>query len=599
MAKKTVISSDVKKLSLLLDEAFALIARNPSKAYTLGKQALDLSSYLLQQHLTPTIRFKVQKERISALLVIVQREFTKGDTVTARTNIENITNEAHQLGDNEVLGKCYMLWGSIVLQQGKQDESLLYQEKAKKYFVAAGRKDAEAQAAYNLALIYYRRGDIALAFETYTHVQNIAREFKYHHLEISANNGIGILYEQLNEYDKAIAQYQRGIDLARTYGIKTSEAQALNNISTALFHAQYYQQAYDALQLALAANQDLHNKHGESIVIGNIGGYYYQTNQYTKALQYYQHAYNMFKELDATEDMAQQEGNIGRTYIAMGNHRKAKTALLHSLKLAKQCTMPRLVIYALIGLLESSLKTKDWTAAEKYFTEGVALSKTIQTKTFIVNLLRYGSELYAQTGKYKRSLELQQQLFETYQKIHNEESAKRLELYGVQLHVQRAELERQLADMRAQQLQTELETKERELNSMALHLVEKQELIASLKRTIEESKKQFQTNTADGFQKVLTTLEREAEASSRDWNIFREQFERISHDFIARLASQYNNLTSTELKVCALLRLQLSSKDIAMILHITDRAIEKHRLNIRKKLQLSKTASLSSVLAGM
>ena len=85
--------------------------------------------------------------------------------------------------------------------------------------------------------------------------------------------------------------------------------------------------------------------------------------------------------------------------------------------------------------------------------------------------------------------------------------------------------------------------------------------------------------------------------SEEEWKAFEEQFESVHQGFIERLAKRYPELTRTELKVCALLKLQMSTKEIANVLATTINNIEVQRYRIRKKLGLSTEQSFASLFA--
>src|SRR5690606_23960093 len=87
--------------------------------------------------------------------------------------------------------------------------------------------------------------------------------------------------------------------------------------------------------------------------------------------------------------------------------------------------------------------------------------------------------------------------------------------------------------------------------------------------------------------------------SEQQWQVFEEHFEQTHDEFITRIAQVYPSLSSMELKVCALLKLNISSKEIARLLSLSIRTINPHRLNIRKKLGLESTVRLGSYLASL
>ena len=91
--------------------------------------------------------------------------------------------------------------------------------------------------------------------------------------------------------------------------------------------------------------------------------------------------------------------------------------------------------------------------------------------------------------------------------------------------------------------------------------------------------------------KVKRILESE-ENQTYNWEVFKIRFREVHPDFFKKLQSEYPNLTKTEKKFCAYLRLHLSSSQIAQVLNISKEGIRKNRYRIRKKMKLNSTSNL-------
>ena len=85
-------------------------------------------------------------------------------------------------------------------------------------------------------------------------------------------------------------------------------------------------------------------------------------------------------------------------------------------------------------------------------------------------------------------------------------------------------------------------------------------------------------------------------ASHDDWKTFETNFERAHEEFIMKLKTAYPKLTPSDLRLCAYLRMNLSSKEIAPLLGISVRGLENHRYRLRKKMGLDVDANLNEVM---
>ena len=83
---------------------------------------------------------------------------------------------------------------------------------------------------------------------------------------------------------------------------------------------------------------------------------------------------------------------------------------------------------------------------------------------------------------------------------------------------------------------------------------------------------------------------------ARKWDLFKSNFERVEEHFFSTLTERYPDLTSSDLKFCALLRLNMSTKEIADALNLTTRGVESARYRLRKKFKLGPNDSLTSFI---
>jgi len=81
-----------------------------------------------------------------------------------------------------------------------------------------------------------------------------------------------------------------------------------------------------------------------------------------------------------------------------------------------------------------------------------------------------------------------------------------------------------------------------------------------------------------------------------DWQVFEIHFDRAHVDFFKRLKAEFSTLTPKDLRLCAYLKMNLSSKEIAPLLNISTRSVEVHRYRIRKKIGLNPDQSLAEFM---
>ena len=153
--------------------------------------------------------------------------------------------------------------------------------------------------------------------------------------------------------------------------------------------------------------------------------------------------------------------------------------------------------------------------------------------------------------------------------------------------------ELELKSSENQRLEELLEHKRRELTDKALHLAQKNELLNSLKKDLQD----MQVKQPDNGAQVLSNKIRFDEQIDNNWEQFMKAFTETNQNFSRDLLSKHAGITSNELRLSALLSMNLSSKDIGGILSISDAGVKKARYRLRKKLQLETSDSLEHYLA--
>jgi len=127
-----------------------------------------------------------------------------------------------------------------------------------------------------------------------------------------------------------------------------------------------------------------------------------------------------------------------------------------------------------------------------------------------------------------------------------------------------------------------------------MYLVKKNEFIASVSKQL----KAINKNLNESGKKELFQVIRELENMSEDdtWNEFEMRFKEIHEDFYTQLGQLFPNLTPNELRLCAFLKLNLSTKEISSITYQSPESIKTARYRLRKKLNLDRDSNLTSFL---
>ncbi|MEM8509258.1 MAG: Two component regulator three Y domain-containing protein [Bacteroidota bacterium] len=155
------------------------------------------------------------------------------------------------------------------------------------------------------------------------------------------------------------------------------------------------------------------------------------------------------------------------------------------------------------------------------------------------------------------------------------------------------EQDKRMAQLEREKLEKEVKLKQNEVASTALNIARKNEMILEFKNLLVLNKDKFpNTQRYRSFMRKLNNAVQDTE----DWKRFELSFKELHEDFFERLLAEYPVLTPKDLKLCAYLKMNFSSKEIAPLMGITIRGVEIHRYRLRKKLRLESTKNLSKFL---
>jgi DNA-binding CsgD family transcriptional regulator len=167
-----------------------------------------------------------------------------------------------------------------------------------------------------------------------------------------------------------------------------------------------------------------------------------------------------------------------------------------------------------------------------------------------------------------------------------------------ELH-KREEKERELIQLRNENLQADLSFKSSELASSTMAIIKKNEFLMEMKEILKTQKEQLGTRYPEKYYDSLVKKIDTNMSSQDDWKVFEANFERAHELFMKTLKDKFDDLTPSDLRLCAFLRMNLSSKEIAPLLGISVRGVENHRYRLRKKLNLDGDSNLTDYIIRM
>ena len=173
-------------------------------------------------------------------------------------------------------------------------------------------------------------------------------------------------------------------------------------------------------------------------------------------------------------------------------------------------------------------------------------------------------------------------IHKTYKTYYQKQKEKLIEENNLLLEIKELENEQEVMRVRNEQLSLDVDTKNRELAVSTMSLNSKNELLAfikdDLKKTAEDENRSIKL--------VISNINKNI-SEGDSWSVFKEAFDNADKDFLKKVKLAHPSLTPNDLRLCAYLRLNLSSKEVAPLLNISVRSVEIKRYRLRKKMELS------------
>lgn len=325
--------------------------------------------------------------------------------------------------------------------------------------------------------------------------------------------------------------------------------------------------------------------------------------------------------------------NLGLAHRKKGNLELAEQFLSKSIALGK--TTANNNVSSLNELGSLSREKKEYMAAIKYHSEAIQLADSIDGLVELKDGFEGRSLAYELDGQYLKALEDKKQFIILSDSIFNTTKSQQIEelrtiyetekkeqqialleqeakvdqlqkyllggglglsvlvfgfgFYGIRQKLQRNKAEKAKVD-------AELEFKKKELTTHALHLAKKNEVLERLKQKAEALKKE--ESAATGYQSLIRSIDFDLQDDT-NWKNFSRYFEEVHRDFNSNVKARFPNVTSNELRLLALLKMNLSSKEIANILSISNEGIKKARYRLRKKLNIPTEDSLQDLVLSL
>ena len=160
------------------------------------------------------------------------------------------------------------------------------------------------------------------------------------------------------------------------------------------------------------------------------------------------------------------------------------------------------------------------------------------------------------------------------------------------LEKEATENEKKLIKLRNESLRSEIKLRNSRLAKSTFSLIHKNNTLTTVKYELTRLKDELGTRfPSKHYNKIVNIIDKDI-TSENDWKMFEQSFSDVHENFLQKLKEEYPSLTPADLRLCAYLKMNLSSKEIASLLNISVRGVEIRRYRLRKKLAMEHDTNL-------
>lgn len=568
----------------------------------------SLNATILEEQLEKFLSLNDKENVVNTYVDIVRQNRVQNPKKAIQYAFEGIQYINNDTAFVNELGHLYAGLGNTLESQGLVEQSLEYHTTAIEIYSRINSKSNIAWRQLDIGTVYFNQQMLeaasqryGLALELFTSINDL------NGMAVTENN-LGLINQKQDQPLKALLHFETA--LKYRYGI--GEDHLIGHSFSYLGAANAQLGRYDkAFKLFKKANHFLLKSDNQEIIINNyvsMAELYRKLGEIELAIEYFQKALLLAKTNNIIIKIPKIELDLGNLYVRL----------------------------------------KEYTNALKHFENGISIAKENKSLTDKSNLYRALNEFYTRKGNYKKSLVMLHHyttIQDTIKSLGNVETLAKIEVsrvikenediveakhreikeqklyrnmmglgfvfsliilmglinryYYIKKTSNEIQMQQHIIHQREitiqkekeKRLENDLHHKHKLLTQKALNMAQTKDILTNISKKLKDGNNVSSISVRKSLGLIQDQLNQENE-----WSEFEKWFGEVHNDFYENLKLKYPTLSQREQKICALLKLKLSTKDISRLTNLSPGSIEQYRIRIRKKLNLERGANLTTFI---
>jgi len=563
--------------------------------------------------LTNVFLMSVQDTAKTMALVGLSKEYKNHNLDSAMLYSRKAMQIAKEADFTKGIAATYFTMGDIEVSRDNSDQAKTYFLEALKNYQQCGAEKELPEIYLIIGSLHSYQDEWIEALGYFQKALEIAEKHKLRKFEGGALNNLGSVYKSLEKYEEALGCFNKALVISTELGLKDDIYYIYGNLG--ILHATLGDKdlAESYFKKLLQISREQKDEVVEAFAMVSLGDFNVDIKNYPEALRYYNQALDMADVVNTKYSgpkslfFANVYSGIGSAQYYLKNYTVAIEFLTKGFEKARETGQLSIVAATAEKLSYAYEFSRQLDLSVKYARINQATKDSLQNMDVVRRVTEMDMQNKFDNLMAKR--EFEQALSDARQK-RNEAiyvmvivgSALGLVIFLLLFLLQknknkRVSLESVNLQLEKENLYNDLAYKNKELTTNVMYLLKKNELIHSVTDKLKKAKMSFKVENRILVEDVIRDLE---SASKGDiWKEFELRFQEVHSDFYKKLNELFPNLTPNELKLCAFLRLNMSSKDIAAITFLSVNSINIARHRLRKKLNIEQEENLIIFLSSL
>ena len=519
------------KVDILLNLSNELKNNDPDKALNYAQEAYGLSE-----------EADYEKGILNSMIRLAQIYWMITDFKTAMDFAMKSKEMAEELSAVKELALSLHIIGRVYSDLGDYDKSSEYYFECLKLYEQINDKLGIAKSLSYIGRLYFQQQNTEKALEYFFRSLNIAKEINDRKGIANGLYNVGIAYGTLEDYEKLNQYLKEAVDINKEFGDKKWEGINYINMGVINQKQKNYDIAFENFQQALLIFENLKHTFFLDKCYINLGDYFLETNDIEQSLEYATKAF----------ESAEKHGLLKNV------HNSAE--LLNKIYLVKKDTLNafkyNIIKYQMkdsLNIEKSNTKLSRLELQYEFYKKEQGKKIEQQRKDFIIIIIVI-SLIFG--------------------------------LIVIVLIYYRQRIKARYVRLEKQKLEGELEFKNKELTSNVMSLIKKNEILTEISKKLRKVEKEaVKKETKEAVKKIAFELQENT--NEKIWQEFELRFNQVHTDFYNKLNKQFPDLWPSEQKLCAFLRLNMTTKEIAELTGQSVPTLEQARYRLRKKLSIT------------